>query len=105
MFPWQKNTMSGNSARIGRRTGFSEDDAMSHDAARMMLDTALRHIKEQNDVLFEIQAMCSKATCTQEEFNDYRLMVGHSIAVAYEQIIEPIIAKYPELTPPHMKGK
>jgi hypothetical protein len=78
---------------------------MSRDAARMMLDTALRHIKEQNDVLFEIKAMCSTAACTQEEFDDYRLMVGHSIALAYEQIIEPIVARYPELTPPHMKEK
>jgi len=77
---------------------------MSLDAARRMLDTAVRHIREQNDVLFELQDMCAQARCTQEEYDGYRLMVGQSIALAYESIIEPIVAKYPDLMPPHMKS-
>jgi len=40
-----------------------------------------------------------QSLCTEDEFNEYRLMIGKSIGAMLFEIINPIIAKYPELKP------
>src|SRR5262249_32854087 len=71
---------------------------MSRDAARKVLDTMVRHSAGQDAAVAEIRALC-----TEEEFNDYRRMIGQSMASMYLDVIAPIVGMYPELTPPGLK--
>jgi hypothetical protein len=70
---------------------------MSHEAARKLLETVIRHSGEQDTVLGDIQGMC-----TEDEFRDYRRAIGQSM-VAMLDVIHCIIAKYPDLKPPQLK--
>jgi len=70
---------------------------MSRDAARVVLDTVIRHGAEQDAALSEIQDMC-----TTEEFSGYKQMIGHSMGAILD-VINSIVAKYPDLKPPQMK--
>jgi hypothetical protein len=74
-----------------------KEQAMSRDAARVILDTVLRHGAEQDAVLSEIQERC-----TVEDFNGYKQMIGHSMGAILD-VINSIVARYPDLKPPQMK--
>jgi len=65
---------------------------MSRDAAKIVMEIVTRNAAEQDAVLMKIQSLC-----TEDEFNEYRLMIGKLIAAMLFEIINPIIAKYPEL--------
>jgi hypothetical protein len=71
---------------------------MSRDAAKTIMKVVTRNAAEQDAVLKEIQSLC-----TEDEFNEYRLMIGKSMGAMLFEVINPIVAKYPELTPPELK--
>jgi hypothetical protein len=71
---------------------------MSRDAAKIIMELVTRNAAEQDAVLIEIQSLC-----TEDEFNEYRLMIGKSMGAMLFEIINPIIAKYPELRPPELR--
>jgi len=71
---------------------------MSRDAAKIVMELVIRNAAEQDAVLTEIQSLC-----TEEEFNDYRHMIGKSMGAMLFEIINPIVAKYPELRPPELR--
>ena len=62
------------------------------------MELVTRHAAEQDAVLTEIQSLY-----TEDEFNEYRLMIGKSIGAMLFEIINPIIAKYPELKPAELR--
>jgi hypothetical protein len=70
---------------------------MSRAAAKIIMDVAIRNAAEQDAVLIEIRPLC-----TEDEFNEYRRMIGKSMAAMLFEIIHPIVAKYPELKPPQL---
>jgi len=71
---------------------------MSRDAAKIVMELVTRNAAERDAVLTEIQSLC-----TEEEFNEYRLMIGRSIGAMLFEIINPIVAKYPELKPSKLR--
>ena len=71
---------------------------MSREAAKIVMELITRNAAEQDAVLTEIQSLC-----TEGEFNEYRLMIGKSIGAMLFEIINPIIAKYPELKPAELR--
>jgi hypothetical protein len=70
---------------------------VSQAAAKILLETVLRHVTEQDAALARIEAMCSP-----QEFQTYKLMVGRSMGEMLLEIINPIIAQFPDLRPPEM---
>ena len=70
---------------------------MSQDAAKIIMDVVTRNAAEQDAALIKIQSLC-----TTEEFNEYRHMIGKSMGAIISEIINPIVAKYPQLKPPQM---
>jgi hypothetical protein len=71
---------------------------MSRDAAKIVMELVTRNAAEQDAILTEIQSLC-----TEEEFNEYRVMIGRSIGAMLFEIINPIVAKYPELKPSELR--
>jgi hypothetical protein len=71
---------------------------MSQDAAQIMLEVVTRNVAEQDAVLIEIRSLC-----TEDEFNEYRRMIGKSMGAMLFEIINPIVAKYPELKPTQLR--
>jgi hypothetical protein len=71
---------------------------MSQDAAQIILEVVTRNAAEQDAVLTEIQPLC-----TEDEFNEYRRMIGNSMGAMLFEIINPIVAKYPELKPAQLR--
>ena len=71
---------------------------MSRDAAKIIMDVVIRNAAEQDAVLTKIQSLC-----TEDEFDEFRFMVGKSIGAMLFEIINPIIAKYPELKPSELR--
>jgi hypothetical protein len=71
---------------------------MSREAAKIVMELITRNAAEQDAVLTEIQSLY-----TEDEFNEYRLMIGKSIGAMLFEIINPIIAKYPELKPAELR--
>ena len=71
---------------------------MSRDAAKIIMEVATRNAAEQDAALAEIQPLC-----TEDEFSEYRRMIGRSMGAMLFEIINPIIAKYPELKPAHLR--
>jgi len=67
---------------------------MSKDAAKIIMEVVTRNAAEQDAVLTKIQSLC-----TEDEFNEYRRMIGKSMGAMLVEIIHPIVAKYPELKP------
>jgi hypothetical protein len=67
---------------------------MSQDAAKIVLETIIKHQAEQNACLIAI-----REKCTDEEFGEYRRMIGRSMGAMLLEVINPIITKYPDLTP------
>ena len=76
----------------------AQGNMMSRDAAKIVMELVIRNAAEQDAVLTEIQSLC-----TEEEFNDYRHMIGKSMVAMLFEIINPIVAKYPELRPPELR--
>jgi hypothetical protein len=71
---------------------------MSRNAAKMIMEVVTRHAAELDAVLTEIQLLC-----TEEEFRECRRMIGKSMGAMLFEIINPIVAKYPELKPPQLR--
>lgn len=71
---------------------------MSREAAKLIIEVMLRHSAEQNQVLFDIEQACSP-----EEFQVYKQMIGTSMSSMLLDVINPIVAKYPELRPPELE--
>jgi hypothetical protein len=71
---------------------------MSRDAAKIITDVVIRHLAEQDAVLIKIQTLC-----TAEEFSEYRRMIGKSMGEMICEILNPIVAKYPELKPSQLR--
>jgi hypothetical protein len=67
---------------------------MSRDAARMIMEVVTRNVAQQDAALAQIQSLC-----TEDEFREYRRMIGRSMGAMFFEIISPIVAKYPELKP------
>jgi hypothetical protein len=75
-----------------------ECERMSQKAAKIIMDVVTRNASEQDAVLTEIQSLC-----TEDEFTEYRRMIGKSMGAMLCEIIHPIVAKYPELKPPQLR--
>jgi len=71
---------------------------MSQDAAQIILEVVTRNAAEQDAALTKIQSLC-----TEDEFNEYRRMIGKSMGAMLFEIINPIVAKYPELKPTQLR--
>jgi hypothetical protein len=71
---------------------------MSQNAAKIIMEVVTRNAAEQDAVLAEIRSLCS-----EDEFNEYRRMIGKSMGAMLFEIINPIVAKYPELKPAQLK--
>jgi hypothetical protein len=71
---------------------------MSRDAAKMIMEVVTKNAAEQDAVLAQIQSLC-----TEDEFNEYRRMIGRSMGAMFFEIISPIVVKYPELKPAQLK--
>ena len=67
---------------------------MSRDAAKIVMELVTKNAAEQDAVLMKIQPLC-----TENEFNEYRHMIGRSMGAMLFEIINPIVAKYPDLKP------
>jgi hypothetical protein len=65
---------------------------MSRDAAKIIMEAVIRSAAEQDAPLIKIQSLC-----TDDEFNEYRRMIGKSMGAMLVEIMNPIVAKYPEL--------
>lgn len=70
---------------------------MSREAAKIVLDLAIRNGAEQDAALEKIRALCSS-----EEFGEYKRMIGKSMGSLLLDVINPIVAKYPDLKPPEL---
>jgi len=68
---------------------------MSREAAAEVLRIIIEHGREQNAVLEKIRNACS-----DDEFNWLRQMIGRSMGAMLLDVINPIVAKYPELKTP-----
>jgi hypothetical protein len=55
---------------------------------------------EQDLVLSEI-----KPSCSDDEFKQYREMIGKSMGAMLLDVINPIVQKYPDLKPPQLMHK
>jgi hypothetical protein len=71
---------------------------MSRDAAKIIMEVVTRNAAEQDAVLKNIQSLCN-----EDEFGEYRLMIGRSMGAMLFEIINPIVAKYPDLKPPELR--
>jgi hypothetical protein len=71
---------------------------MSRDAARIIMEVVTRNAAEQDAALTKIQSLC-----TENEFNEYRRMIGKSMGAMLVEIIHPIVSKYPELKPTQLR--
>ena len=70
---------------------------MSRGAAKIIMEVVRRNAAEQDAALKEIQSLC-----TEDEFIEYRRMIGRSMGAMLFEIINPIVAKYPDLRPPEL---
>jgi hypothetical protein len=70
---------------------------LSREAAKKIIETVQRHTGEQNNVLLEIQPLC-----TEDEFSTYKQMIGRSMGEMFVEVIVPIMREYPDLTPPEL---
>jgi hypothetical protein len=70
---------------------------MSQEAAKILLETVLRHGAEQDAALASIEGMCSP-----QEFKTYKLMIGRTMGAMLSELINPIVAQFPDLKPPEM---
>jgi hypothetical protein len=71
---------------------------MSREAAKKIIDLMLRHGTEQNAVLAEIRSICAV-----DEFQEYKQMIGQSMGCMLLDIINPLVARYPDLKPPQLE--
>jgi hypothetical protein len=71
---------------------------MSREAAKIIMEVVTRNAAEQNAVLKEIQSLC-----TEDEFSEFRLMIAKTMGAMLFEIVNPIVAKYPELKPPELR--
>ncbi len=71
---------------------------MSRDAAKIIMDVAIKNAAEQDAVLTQVLSLC-----TEDELGEYRRMIGRSMAAMLFEIINPNVAKYPELKPSQLK--
>ena len=71
---------------------------MSQDAAKMIMEVIIKNAAEQDAALIKIQPLC-----TDNEFSEYRRMIGRSMGAMLTEVMNPIIAKYPELKPPQLR--
>jgi hypothetical protein len=71
---------------------------MSRDAAKIIMEVVTRNAAEQDAALAQIQSLC-----TEDEFGEYRRMIGRSMGAMFFEIISPIVVKYPELKPSELK--
>lgn len=62
------------------------------------MEVATKNVAEQDAILIEIQSLC-----TVDEFNEFRRMIGKSMGAMLFEIINPIVAKYPELKPSQLR--
>ena len=70
---------------------------MSRDAAKIIMEVVTRNVAEQDAALAQIQSLC-----TEDEFSEYRRMIGRSMGAMFFEIMSPIVVKYPELEPAQM---
>jgi hypothetical protein len=74
------------------------ENRMSRDAAKIIMEVVTRNAAEQDAVLVQILSLCTEA-----EFSEYRRMIGKSMGAMLFEIINPIVAKYPELKPGQLR--
>jgi hypothetical protein len=58
----------------------------------------VKHGAEQNAVLSEIRSICA-----DDEFQEYKRMIGQSMGCILLDVINPIVALYPGLKPSQLE--
>jgi hypothetical protein len=71
---------------------------MSREAANKIVSLILRHGAEQDQVLIDIQPICSP-----DEFEMYKQMIGRSMGGMLLDVLNPIFEKHPDLKPPQLE--
>jgi hypothetical protein len=68
---------------------------MSRQAAKIILDVAIRHMEEGYRTLKGVEKQC-----TSEEFEELKLGMAECHGTMVQDLINPILRRYPELKPP-----
>lgn len=71
---------------------------MSREAAKRIIDLMVKHGAEQNAVLAEIRSICA-----DDEFQEYKRMIGQSMGCMLLDVINPIVQLYPDLKPSQLE--
>jgi hypothetical protein len=71
---------------------------MSREAAKKIVDLIMRHGAEQDQVLIDIQPICSV-----DEFEMYKQMIGKSMGSMLLDVLNRIFEKHPDLKPPQLE--
>jgi hypothetical protein len=70
---------------------------MSRQAAKAIVDLMVRQGAQQNALLAEI-----RSSCTEDEFQRFKSMIGRSMASMLLDVINPIVEMHPDLRPPKL---
>ena len=71
---------------------------MSREAAKKIVDLMIKHGAEQNALLAEIEPICS-----DDEFQNYKRMIGQSMGSLLLDVINPIAELHPDLKPSQLE--
>ena len=71
---------------------------MHHATAKALTDLLLRHLGEQNDILFHI-----RNAETPEEYLRIRAMIGQTMGAISADALRPIFAEHPTLKPEYLR--
>jgi hypothetical protein len=71
---------------------------MTREQARVVADLMLRHGKELNALLLQLQAM----GLSGEEFDEVRRHVGSLMGSMLLDVMNPLFAAHPDLKPPEL---
>jgi hypothetical protein len=71
---------------------------MCYEAAKLLLDSALKQSAALDAALALVEPLCNSA-----QFSSFKQMVGGAMGAMLVELINPIVAKYPDLKPSGME--
>jgi hypothetical protein len=71
---------------------------MSCERARKIIDLMVKHGAEQNAILAEVRSVCA-----DDEFQEYKRMIGRSMGCMLLEVTNPIVELYPDLKPSELE--
>jgi hypothetical protein len=91
------NSVAVQPSRSGQYGDVHQEPGMSREAAKKIIDLMVRHAAEQNAALVEVQGIC-----TEDDFREYKQMIGRSMGSMLLDVVYPIVERYPDLKPPQL---